>query len=521
MVCHCSGPDVFPQPDAAVFHPAPTQPNTAILHPAQTITPPQRRRLALEALTGDETVSGLAREHQVSRKFVYHQAAKANEALDGAFAADGGGEPGEDRVLFYLPVTKAWLRQLTLGAMLICHSSLRGVVELFRDVFDCDISASTVHNVLQAAVAQARSYNEQQDLSSVRIGAHDEIFQNGRPVLVGADADSTYCYLLSLEDHRDGDTWGVRLLELLDQGFQPEATIADAGSGLRAGQTLAMPGVPCRGDVFHALRTVQSLVMFLENRAYGALGTHGDLERKTARTRRRGERPQVLARKRNAAERAADQAVALADDVALLVDWLRHDVLALAGPDHTTRRELFDFIVAELRCRESLCPHRIGPVVRALTNQRDDLLAFAVELDRDLAALAAEFQVPVETVHNVLGIAALGPDDPARWPREDLLRRQLGGRFHPLSEAVGEVARQTVRASSVIENLNSRLRNYFFLRRHLGPDYLALLQFFLNHRRFLRSERFERVGKSPAELLTGNAHPHWLEMLGYIRFSRN
>ena len=79
----------------------------------------------------------------------------------------------------------------------------------------------------------------------------------------------------------------------------------------------------------------------------------------------------------------------------------------------------------------------------------------------------------------------------------------------------------TVRASSVIENLNSRLRSYFFLRRHLGPDYLALLQFFLNHRRFLRSERPERVGKSPAELLTGQAHPHWLEMLGYTRFSRN
>jgi len=49
----------------------------------------------------------------------------------------------------------------------------------------------------------------------------------------------------------------------------------------------------------------------------------------------------------------------------------------------------------------------------------------------------------------------------------------------------------------------------------------ALLQFFLNHRRFLRSERPERAGKSPAELLSGSPHPHWLEMLGYVRFSRN
>jgi hypothetical protein len=104
-----------------------------------------------------------------------------------------------------LPVTKAWLRQLILALTLICHSSLRGVVELFGDVFDCSISVGTVHNVLQAAVAQARLCNEQQDLGDVRIGAHDEIFQSGRPVLVGVDADSTYCYLLSLEDHRDAD----------------------------------------------------------------------------------------------------------------------------------------------------------------------------------------------------------------------------------------------------------------------------------------------------------------------------
>ena len=61
----------------------------------------------------------------------------------------------------------------------------------------------------------------------------------------------------------------------------------------------------------------------------------------------------------------------------------------------------------------------------------------------------------------------------------------------------------------------------FFLRRQLGKDYLTLLQFFLNHRRYLRSEDPNRVGKSPAELLTGEPHAHWLELLGYTRFSRN
>src|SRR5262249_51630353 len=96
-----------------------------------------------------------------------------------------------------------------------------------------------------------------------------------------------------------------------------------------------------------------------------------------------------------------------------------------------------------------------------------------------------------------------------------------GWRYGALREAVTELLGKVVRASSVIENLNGRLRSYFFRRRHLGPDYLALLPFFLNHRRFLRSEYPERLGKSPAELLPGGSHPHWLELLGYTPFSRN
>jgi len=35
-------------------------------------------------------------------------------------------------------------------------------------------------------------------ISSVDVGAHDEIFQNGELVLVGCDVHSTYIYLLSL-----------------------------------------------------------------------------------------------------------------------------------------------------------------------------------------------------------------------------------------------------------------------------------------------------------------------------------
>ena len=87
-------------------------------------------------------------------------------------------------------------------------------------------------------------------------------------------------------------------------------------------------------------------------------------------------------------------------------------------------------------------------------------------------------------------------------------------------QAVDEALKRTPRASPMVENLNSRLRNYFFLRGSLGDNYLNLLQFFLNHRQFMRSLKPERVGKSPKALLTGKLPPHWLELLGFKRFQR-
>ena len=42
------------------------------------------------------------------------------------------GDTGDDDVLFYLPVTKAWIHQVALSLTLICHSSYRGVVEFMR-----------------------------------------------------------------------------------------------------------------------------------------------------------------------------------------------------------------------------------------------------------------------------------------------------------------------------------------------------------------------------------------------------
>jgi len=112
-----------------------------------------------------------------------------------------------------------------------------------------------------------------------------------KPVLVGVDAKSTYCYLMSAEEHRDETTWGVHLLDMSEQGLHPDYTIADGGRVLRAGQAAAWADdVPCNGDVFHAERDIGKLAFFLENRAAGCSTMRKKLERKRERAKNKGKK---------------------------------------------------------------------------------------------------------------------------------------------------------------------------------------------------------------------------------------
>ncbi len=49
--------------------------------PAQRLLPQERKNLAIRVLAGAQPVSDLAREHEVSRKFLYQQAHAAEAAL--------------------------------------------------------------------------------------------------------------------------------------------------------------------------------------------------------------------------------------------------------------------------------------------------------------------------------------------------------------------------------------------------------------------------------------------------------
>jgi hypothetical protein len=148
-----------------------------------------------------------------------------------------------------------------------------------------------------------------------------------------------------------------------------------------------------------------------------------------------------------------------------------------------TRRRLRQLIVAlALMCRSSY----LG----------------IIEFMRDVLG----WPISIGTIHNVLHAAAVQAG--AISGAQDLSRIRTGLHdelFHSekpvlagvcaastycyllAAEERRDAMARTPRSSSLVENLNSRLRNYFTLRCHLGSSYLDLLRFFLNHRRYMRS----------------------------------
>ncbi len=416
---------------------------------ASSLQPHHRQELAVKVISQQEPVSHMARKEKVSRKFLYRQKEIAQNALNSAFNKE---EP-ENQVLYYLPVTQTWIFQLILALIFICHCSYRGVVELLTDLFDYSLSIGTIHNRVKEAREKVEKINKSQDLSSIEVALLDELFQGNRPVLTGVDAHSTYCFLLEEVEHRDEDTWGYYLLEAEEQGLNPDYTLADAGKGIRAGQKAAWGDKPCHGDVWHILDQGETLCRNLAKKAQGAKTKREELESKMELAKLKG-KGNKLSAKLSQARQNEVELLKLASDIKILLSWLRMDILSLAGPTWAERLELMNFIIDELKIRETKVIKGIKSLRIALSNQKEDLLAFAQVLDQKLAQIAQKWKIPVSWVREVCLLMKKPMATNLYWQKWNHLYKQLSEKFLQVKSAVEKAMQSTPRASSLVENLN-------------------------------------------------------------------
>ncbi len=158
--------------------------------------------------------------------------------------------------------------------------------------------------------------------------------------------------------------------------------------------------------------------------------------------------------------------------------------------------------------RDTQCSHRVRPVRCLLENHRDELPAFAKQLDNDLLALAEDCAVPVTVVAEVRRVLSRSANRPERWQQEQTLwATRWGQRYAVIAGSRGGVTGPGGACQQRDREPQQPLAELFLSAPAPGAaDYLALLQFFLNHRRFRRSEHAERVRKA-AGIADGRVAP--------------
>ena len=185
---------------------------------AKCLSADSRHYLGLASIKAKQTITELSKDFNVSRKFIHKIKNKLLDMLSQAFEQ---GDALNKELLFNVPVTKSWIEQLILSIKMHCKGSRREVQSVIKDMLDYNISVGRIQNVITAAEQKAKIANTDEDLSNVRLGTNDELFQHNKPILSGVDINSLYCYLLSMENDRDGDTWAIHLMDLQEKGYNP------------------------------------------------------------------------------------------------------------------------------------------------------------------------------------------------------------------------------------------------------------------------------------------------------------
>jgi hypothetical protein len=224
----------------------------------------------------------------------------------------------------------------------------------------------------------------------------------------------------------------------------------------------------------------------------------------------------TLMDKMDLVEEDIDKFEILAANTSTLVSWMMHDVLSVAGPDKKTRIYLYDFILEELKKLQQIHPHRIKSAYTFLNDNKSKILAFVDDLEQEFSKLAKIFNVPVADIWKLCELYRCQRFSEKYYQRSKEIRKKLGeNQYILLLGLIGKIITSTTRASSIIENLNGRIKPYLKIRKQMGRGFNELLKFFINHTPLSCSRKKERKNKTPAELLTKQQHLPWLEMLGF------
>ena len=468
--------------------------------PKKNYSASEKFAIGFRALNG-ESVDEIATESGMNRSYIYEQKNKAQayvEALD-------KDQPEAPMIV----LTNALKKRLILSMALDCASSIEGIQRALESALDIKVSTGYISEVIKEASIRAQSFDDTISLEGIRQGANDEIFQCGAPILTGIDAETSYAYLLEEGKDRSAETWRLYMEDRKDHGLSLETTINDGGTGLNAGIPEAFPEIIIQADTFHALHGMGKEISKAERKAEAAIKAEAELER-----RAQGLRPQEKTKEKLEKMRPeTEELINIYDTLLILFGWLKL-LLGFSGYSITETMDLIKFVLEEMQKLSIKFPG-ITKEAEKIRKILPSLLIFISRLEKAFESCAELHGIPLDAFRAMYQQLAYSGQSKEYLEIEYMLWDMLKDNYSLARELFAQQLKIVKKASSLVENLNGRIRKYMDIKRVVPTGFFVLLKVYFNTRRYKRSRCHERVGKSPLELLTGESHTGFLEALGY------
>ena len=457
--------------------------------------------IGFQALLG-KPIEEIAAESGMNRSYIYEQKNKVKAYIEGM------DEAHEETLVIVL--TTALKKRLILSMALDCASSIEGIQRALESSLGIKVSIGYVSGVINEAASRAQAFDEAIGLGGIRQGANDEIFQCGVPVLTGIDPESGYAYLLEEAKDRTAETWQLYMEDCKDRGLALKTTINDGGSGLNAGIPKAFPDIIIQGDTFHAAYGMGKEISKAERKAEAAIKAESELENRV-----QGPRPkQKTIEKLEKIKPETDELINVYDTLSILFCWLK-TLLGFSGYSVSDSFELITFVLDETRKVSAKFPGIIKEADK-IRNMLPSLLTFISRLEKAFEACAETYGIPLDVFQAMYRQLAYSVQSYEFLEIEYSLWDRLKDGYGMARELFSQQLKSVKKASSLVENLNGRIRKYMDVKRIVPTGFFVLMKVYFNMRRYRRSRCPERVGKSPLELLTGEPHADFLDALGYV-----
>lgn len=469
---------------------------------AINITDAERIIMGCKAIAGNSVIE-IANAYQINREFVYTQKKAISNIIE--LNSKRYKEP-------IVILNETMKEKIIVACMLICKSSTENTQRFLYEVFNEWTSIGKISRIINEAGAKAEKFNLSIDLSTIKTGANDEIFQGNTPILVGVEPNSTFTYMIEETESRDSTTWAYHLLEKeKNQKLHLDMTVNDGGPGLRKGVKEAFPNITEQLDTFHTEYDLSKAVRALERDMSKAKSAEEKLEKKLL-----SKKTPITAEELEQYEESTKKTKNFINNYELLkilYGWVL-ELLSVGGYFYDEREELLKFIILEMEKIDIKSTYFLKSL-KFIKGNFHDILYFVKKAEVSMQELATKESIPEEVLRKMWKQLRYSSEDAQYNYLEAEIGVILGNRYDEIRIKWHDFITKIVRASSIVECINSLIRPFINLKKSVPDKFFSLIQFYFNTRKYRRSGRKERIGKSPIELLTGEQYPDPLTLLGY------